>query len=427
MSRLGAVMRRAAIAAALACAPMTALAQDATAPRVVDFDSAVQQAVTKNPTLGGAETAIARAEALLQQARAALMPTIAATVNSVTYNAERGFEDTVTQPRSQVLFGAAASMPLIAAESRARVAQGRDQVDVARLATAEVRQQIAVAAAETYLGVVAARRQLEVNQRALDSSRAHLDFADKRLAGGAGSRLNQLRAAQAVARDEALSENAAFALRQAQEALGVLLAEPGPVDAGPEPVFDMPASVDQADWMATRPDLRFQTRNIEAAERVLRDSWKTWLPTASVSFAPQVVAPASVFAPSRTWALTFSVSQRIFDRRPAAERALRQVALSQAIFARQEVEVRAQSEVRLARNAVDSYDRALASARRAAEQAAEVLRITTSAFEVGATTNLEVIDAQRTARDADTTAALAEDAARRARLDLLVATGRFPR
>ena len=66
------------------------------------------------------------------------------------------------------------------------------------------------------------------------------------------------------------------------------------------------------------------------------------------------------------------------------------------------------------------------SLRSAAQQAAEVLKITTFAFEAGATTNLEVIDAQRQARDADSAAAVAEDAVRRAQLDLLTALGRFP-
>jgi hypothetical protein len=37
-----------------------------------------------------------------------------------------------------------------------------------------------------------------------------------------------------------------------------------------------------------------------------------------------------------------------------------------------------------------------------------------------------VIDAQRRARDAATATAIAEDAVRRARLDVLVAGGRFP-
>ena len=44
---------------------------------------------------------------------------------------------------------------------------------------------------------------------------------------------------------------------------------------------------------------------------------------------------------------------------------------------------------------------------------------------MGATTNLEVIDAQREQRDADTAVAIAEDALHRARLELLVALGRF--
>jgi hypothetical protein len=38
-----------------------------------------------------------------------------------------------------------------------------------------------------------------------------------------------------------------------------------------------------------------------------------------------------------------------------------------------------------------------------------------------------VIDAQRVARDQESLVALAEDAVRQARLDLLVALGRFPR
>lgn len=407
--------------AAATLVPVYARAQQPV--RTVEFSEAVQQAVERNPTVASAATAIARAEALVQQSRAALLPTVNASVTSVTYDSERGFEDLVTQPRSQVLFGASAVMPILAAEARARVTQGRDNIDVARLATAEVRQQVAIGAAQAYLAVIAARRQVEVNERAVESATAHFDFAQKRFEGGAGSRLNQLRAAQALSRDEAALENARFALRQAEEALGLLLAEDGPVTAGAEPSFDVPEAADG--WLTDRPDVQTQVRTIEAAERVLRDSWKAWLPTASVSFAPQAVAPGSAFAPSASWQLSVNLSQRLFDRRPAADRALRQVAVAQASFVRDDIELRARAEERIARQALASSERVLAASRRAAEQADEVLAITTAAFEVGATTNLEVIDAQRSARDAATAAAFAEDAARRARFDLLVAMGRF--
>jgi outer membrane protein TolC len=81
----------------------------------------------------------------------------------------------------------------------------------------------------------------------------------------------------------------------------------------------------------------------------------------------------------------------------------------------------------MAREAIRLTERATERARAAEAQANEVLMITDIAYREGATTNIEVIDAQRRARDASTTTALAEDALRRARLELLVASGRFPR
>ena len=69
---------------------------------------------------------------------------------------------------------------------------------------------------------------------------------------------------------------------------------------------------------------------------------------------------------------------------------------------------------------------ALVAATNAARLAQSALELATTAYQAGATTNLEVIDAFRRARDAETTAAVAEDGARQARVDLLAASGRFP-
>ena len=86
----------------------------------------------------------------------------------------------------------------------------------------------------------------------------------------------------------------------------------------------------------------------------------------------------------------------------------------------------ATSEVRAAREAVASGERILVSARAAADQAQQVVTIVNVSFRAGAATNIEVIDAERTARDTDYAVAVAEDSLRRARLDLLLALGRFP-
>jgi outer membrane protein TolC len=86
----------------------------------------------------------------------------------------------------------------------------------------------------------------------------------------------------------------------------------------------------------------------------------------------------------------------------------------------------ASSEVRVAREAIASAERALASAQAGADQARQVVDIVNISFRAGAATNIEVIDAERRARDADITVVIGEDNLRRARLELLTALGRFP-
>jgi outer membrane protein TolC len=392
-------------------------------PRV-EFDAAIRQAIENNPTVGQAAVAVARAEALVQQARALTLPSLSASVANTTLDSERGFSGGVTQPRNQFAFTAAARL---STGGWAGVGQARDQVEVATASSVEARQGVAVAAADAYLTVIANRRQVEVVARALETDRAHLSYATRRLEGGAGSRLNQLRAAQAVTADELRLENAQLALRRAQEALGVILASDGPADAGAEPAFEVPAAFDLSGLASVRPDLRARTASERAAERLVRDAWLDWVPFPTLSFDPSVIAPSGLFQPSKTWRFSVSMTQPLFDggERRAVKR-VRESALASAKLAFAETAIRARAEVRMARDALVRLDRALAMARTGVEQAGEVLRITTAAFEVGATTNIEVLDAQRLSRDAETEAAIAEDAVRRARLDLLVALGRFP-
>jgi outer membrane protein TolC len=396
------------------------------APPKMEFDEAIKQAVAKNPTLIRAATSITRADLLLQESRLVLFPIVTGTIVNSTLDGARGFAGGVTQPQNQSTFAGNVSYPVLAPARWAQIQQARDQIVVAEAATAEVRQQVSVAAAQAYLAVIAARRQVDVTARALESARAHLDYATKRFEGGAGSRLNQLRAAQVASSDEARLEAIFNALRTAQEALGVLVVADGPIDAGADPVFDEAGTLDESAWRAARPDIITQAAIQRAAERVVRDSKLDWFPTVNASYDPSYVTPSGLFAPSGTWRFTLSSTYLFFDggsRRLA--RRNRELTLEQSKIVMSEIEIQARSEVRLAQETVRSRQRALESARRAAQQAAEVVTITTTAFEVGATTNLEVIDAQREARDTDTVAAIAEDALNRARLELLVALGRF--
>jgi outer membrane protein len=395
--------------------------------QTLTFDDAIRVALERHPDAARASQAILRAEALLQASRSVFLPSLNGTITTTVLNAERGFEGQVSQPQTQAAFAVQAAFPVLAASRWAQAAQARDQVGVARIGAEETRRQIALAVSQAYLAVIAQRRQVSVNTRALENGRAHLSYASARLQAGAGSRLNEVRAAQEASSDEVLLEASLLGLRRTQEALGVLLVAEGPVDAAAEPIFELPGELPST-WLSGRVDVRLADAEISAAERVRRDSWKDWVPTGTASFQPQYITPAGLFQPANTWAAVVQFGVPIFDggqRRAAARQ--RDVNLELTRIDRVDLERHIRADERIARDAVQSTARALDSARRAAAQAEEVVRITDVAFRAGATTNLEVIDAQRRARDAETAAAVAEDRARQARLDLLVALGRFPR
>ena len=405
-----------------------AQAQSAIVPERVSFDDAVRRAIEKNPTVMEAAQAILRAETLLQQANTVYRPTVSGNLTTTVLDSERGFNDLVTQPQVQSLLGASVAFSVLDAAGWARTVQAQDQIRVARLSVTETRRQVAIATAQAYLAVITLQRQVEVTAVARENAVAHVEYARTRLEAGAGSKLNELRASQELATDETLLEAARLALRRAQEALGVLMAADAPIDAAAEPALEVVPAPEDSGWLTQRADVQLVSAEIEAADRVFRDSWRDWVPIGSVSFEPSALTPAGLFTPSRTWRGFFSLSVPVFDggARRATKRQ-REIAVETARIQLTDVELRARAELREAQAAIDSTERALQHARLAAQHAAEVLRITDLAYRAGATTNIELIDAQRRARDTDTIAVQVEDRVREARLDLLVAIGRFPR
>ena len=394
----------------------------------VTFEDAVRRAVMSHPSVQRAAVDIMRAEAILQQVRARSRPFADASFSTSVIDPVTRFSGSAISPRVQTVTTGGLSVPLITPVSWAERNQAADQVLVSQRALDEARRQIAVAAGQAYLVVIAQRRVLELNVRASDNARAHFDYADQRFQGGIGSRLNALRAQQELSGDEARVEEARLALRRAQEALGVLIAADGPIESAAEPVFDVPApEVPDAELIAGRGDLRVILARESAAERRAGDAWKDFLPSVTALFTPQVLAPAGLFANARSWRASVLFNVPLLDSGQRRGQARERSAFVDVVRAdRAHAERQASSEIRTAREAVAATERALGYARRAAAQAGEVVQIADIAFREGATTNIEVVDAQRRARDAETAAVIAEDAVRRARLELLIATGRFP-
>jgi outer membrane protein TolC len=429
----------------------------------VTFEDAIARATQNNPSAAIAAAGIVRAEGLLLEARSASRLQISGSVVTTTLNRGVEFDGSVVTPRNSVTGGLDVRMPLFAPGRWARTVQAGDVKRVAEASAEDVRRQTALATADAYLTIIARRRVVEANVRARETAKAHFDLAHQLQAGGTGSRLNELRAQQELTLDEGLVESAQLGVYRAQEALGVLLVADGPVDAIDEPLFPVSPEIEMIVSSASaavapsstlrtandervapsstlrtsndervvpflgRTDLRLFAAEQQAAERVLADSSKDWYPYLEGVFQPSSTYPSQFFLPQNSWRLLLQMSVPLFDsgqRKGARLERQAAVEISRATFARGLTTAR--SEVRAAREAIASAERGLAAFRAAAAQAQQVVDIVNVSFRAGAATNIEVIDAERRARDAETSVAVAEDAVRRARLDLLTAAGRFP-
>lgn len=424
-----------ALACACGAAAQTAQAPPATAlPEAptgaafegVTFDEAVRRAVEHHPTVGQAAQAILRAQALLDQAKSVFRPTLYGNVGATILDDARGFNGFVTQPRTQAAFNATLAYPVLATARWAAKSQAADQVAIARISAEETRRQVALTAAQAFLAVIAAQRQREIALRNLDTARALEEYAKARLEAGKGSRLNHVRSTQERAAAEVQLEVAELFVRQAQEALGVATFSDAPLDARGDPELKPAAPPSSDAWLMQRPDVRLFSAQLQAADRVVRDAWTAWFPTGTAFFTPQYVNPKGGFEPARTWRAVFQLQIPIFDGTLGPGKRVKVADLEAARYRLDAVKVEARAELRLAQDAVARTEQIVGTSRESSANATEALRITELAYRAGATSNIEVVQAQQTARSAEIALAVAEDRLRQARLDLLLALGQFP-
>jgi outer membrane protein TolC len=117
----------------------------------VSFEEAVRRATTANPSVAIATANILRAEALLQQARAAVRPSIDVEGTNVTLDGARKANGEVVTPQNSFSASIPVSMPLYAPAQWARRAQAADARRVAVASADDIRRQVAVAAAQSNL------------------------------------------------------------------------------------------------------------------------------------------------------------------------------------------------------------------------------------------------------------------------------------
>jgi outer membrane protein TolC len=397
-------------------------------PTRVTWQKALELAAAHNTSTLVADQEIRRAEALVREARAGWLPTLAGNGSYTRIDSARYFGNMVTTPAGSWNGNLALTVPIVAPGAWANDWHAQDARDLARVNAADARRQLATAVGRTYLTVVLQHRQVEVAARARDTAKVHYDYAHTRLGLGLGNGVDEARAAQELHTDEAQLDNAQTALVRAQSALGVLLSADDLVDVDDDVQLAAAPSAEVAidDARKNRSDVRaLQARKL-STEHLRRDDW--------VYYAPSLLAQAQAFKQTATllqpgsgWQASVVLSIPFFDGGLRYGIARERTAVDQEARIQLEAALRQVSvEVRTQFRIVESADRSLEAARQASLSAAQAATLADKAYRAGATTNLELIDAERRARDAASQVALAEDNARQARLDLLLATGAFP-
>ncbi|MCU1282134.1 MAG: outer rane efflux protein [bacterium] len=428
---------RFAVAFFVACAVAAGGVARAEPPRLT-LKQAIDRALTQNPQVLQQVEELRRAQALAVQQRAGVLPTLTGNgvytridnARTLTTPAMNGQPETtqVLQGADAVTANVVASVPLIAPQRWVQWSHARGNARVSELAVGDAKRQVALTVATSYLAILQRRREVELDERARDTAKAHAAYTHTRLLGGVGSRLDDVRARQELETDEQLMVSARLALQRAQETLGVLVASEGPVDAGDEPWFAaLDARTATEDAPLLRVDLRQREERRKLDLRIVRDDGADYMPSLTASFAPIYTWPSTIFTPALSWQFQLVVTVPFYDgglRYGLARE--RKAVLRQAELDLEGALRQTRSDLRIGDVAVRETTEALARARAAAALAHEAVQIADLAYHAGATTNLELIDAERRARDADTASSIVEDAARQARVDLLFAAGRLP-
>jgi outer membrane protein TolC len=237
-----------------------------------------------------------------------------------------------------------------------------------------------------------------------------------------------VRAEQEVATDDGIVEQARTSLVRARETLGALVGAEAALDAV-EPALGTPPPLDAAlsEAQSHRTDVQLQKDRLQVARHSESLNYTDYLPYLAAVGQVFYQNPSTLTQPATGWQAQLVLTVPLYDGGLRYGLADERAALASEAQANLDGGLRqARAEVRVAFEAAMRAESGLSSARRAGRLAQQALELATIAYRAGATGNLEVIDAERRARDAATQVAVAEDALRQARLDLLAASGRFP-
>jgi outer membrane protein TolC len=389
----------------------------------ITFREAIDRAVAQNPDARVALDEVVRAEALLRQARAALWPQLGAAGSYTRLEGDRTVAMRLANAANSELGSLTVTAPIVDLRARADKARAADAVDVAAKAATSVRRDVAIAAARAYFAALLAAKMVAVARLARDNAKAHVAFTESLRTGGLATELDLVRARSDLAADESDLASDETSRVRAEEALGVITGTAGPLSAGDEPVLDARA----AGRLEQRADLVASRRREAAAAHSVHLGWTDYAPVLALTGDAFVTNPQIDPIPRDGYQVMLTLNVTLFDAGlRSGIQGVRRAALAEAREQLAGAERQARSDDRTAAAAIAHTRVTRDAAEEAAQLAARALELAKTSYQAGTATALDLLDAERTARDAGVRAAIADDELRQAALDVLAATGGFP-
>jgi outer membrane protein TolC len=223
----------------------------------------------------------------------------------------------VAPPEDAVVLGTTVTWSAINPRGLFGVGTANRQIEATQLAYEDRRRQIAIAAVDAMLATLSAQRVAELNRVGLRAALDRLTLTKARVGYGAAPAVDVDRASQDVAAARETIIRGDESLRQAREALGVLLGSPAAI--APPEGMDLASFVTAVsrtchvkDDLDRRPDVLAARKRVEIAQRGVADAALMYSPTVTLSSTIQDTT-APVLGPNTTWAATALLNVPIFD------------------------------------------------------------------------------------------------------------------
>lgn len=366
----------------------------------------IDAAIVNNVDIAIAAARLREARAQEALARAALFPTLDASLAASRTRSVNGLGQPSENISAQPLLQSAYEVDLFGRIS--------DQVSAARaayLASAAardaVRLSVSSATASGYITLLALDARREVIGQTIAARRESLRLARSRADAGYTSQL-ELRQAEAEYQAAALAlPQVELAISRQENALRLLAGEtPGAVERGGSlAALAAPALPDQglpSDLLRRRPDIAQAELTLAASDAGLSAARKQFLPNIRIAASVGAVFNSALPDPITIWSIGGSVLAPLFEggrlRAGVETTAARR---DQAAFAYRKAALTAFREVEDALANVASLNRQREAAEAQRSAIADALRHATNRYRAGYSSYLEELDAQRALLSAD--------------------------